>query len=83
MVAGYQRETDVTMSLAMDAVKGSEVRSDSFVIPPGAMSSKTGEKILTVVTVFPVCKSTRAQCHVVRVTHAHSGWTYVRGNISR
>ena len=44
MVTGYQREIDVTMSLAMDAVKGSEVRSDSFVIP---ISSKTGEKILT------------------------------------
>ena len=52
------------MPLAMDpdAVKGSEVRSDSFVIPPGAMSSNTGEKILTVVTVLSVCKSTRAQC---------------------
>ena len=34
VVTGYQRESDVRMSLAMDAVKGSEVKSDSFVIPP-------------------------------------------------
>ena len=46
------------MLLAMDAVKGAEVRSDSLLILPGAISSKTGEKILRVVTVFPVCKST-------------------------